>query len=193
MAWVPSARQLATAALVATIGYAALASARFVTTADESGQQVRFQTVAGLHGIFNTKILGTSPGVTAREDNGRITFTAPVARLDTGNAMRNRHLRERFKADRYPNLVLVVERSQLKKVDDRQKVAGSVTGQFTLAGATRPVAVAYQADRMGNDYFVRASFRVNINQFGLETPCFAGVCVDPNVNVTVERYRLRDQ
>jgi polyisoprenoid-binding protein YceI len=188
-----TAERLAATVLGAAVTYAAIASARFANTADEADQRVRFRTVAGLHGVFNTRIPGTATGVTAREDHGRITFTAPVAKLDTGNNMRNHHLRERFKADRYPNIVLAVERSHLKAVEDNQAVTGNVTGDFTLAGTTRPVTVAYRVNRTGSDYHVRASFRVNINNFGLETPCFAGVCVDPNVDVTIDRYKLRDQ
>jgi polyisoprenoid-binding protein YceI len=185
--------RLAATILGAAVTYAAIASARFVSTSGEGDRRVRFQTVAGLHGVFNTRIPGTATGVTATEDHGRITFTAPVAQLDTGNNMRNRHLRERFKADRYPNIVLVVERSRLKRVEDNQAATGDVTGEFTLAGTTRPVPITYRVDRTGSDYHVHASFRVNINNFGLETPCFAGVCVDPNVDVTVERYKLREQ
>jgi polyisoprenoid-binding protein YceI len=185
--------RLAATILGAAVTYAALASARFVSTSAEGDRRVRFQTVAGLHGVFNTRILGTAPGVTANEDHGRITFTAPVAQLDTGNSMRNRHLRERFKADRYPNIVLVLERGRLKRIEDNQAATGEVTGDFTLAGATHPVTIAYRVNRTGSDYGVHASFRVNINDFGLETPCFAGVCVDPNVGVTVETYKLRDQ
>ena len=195
MPWLPqrTPARLATAILGAAVTCAAIASARFASTTAEADRRVRFQTVAGLHGVFNTRIPGTATGVTANEDHGRITFTAPVAQLDTGNSMRNRHLRERFKADRYPNIVLVVERSRLKRVEDDQAVTGNVTGDFTLAGATRPVTIAYRVNRTGTDYHVHASFRVNINNFGLETPCFAGVCVDPNVDVTIERYKLRDQ
>jgi polyisoprenoid-binding protein YceI len=195
MSWLSrrTSARLAATVLGAAVTYAAIASARFVSTPDEADKRVRFQTVAGLHGVFNTRIPGAATGVTASEDHGRITFTAPVAKLDTGNSMRNHHLRERFKADRYPNIVLTVDRSHLKKVEDNQAVTGNVTGDFTLAGATQPVTLAYKVNRTGSDYHVRASFRVNINNFGLETPCFAGVCVDPNVDVTIDQYKLRDQ
>jgi polyisoprenoid-binding protein YceI len=184
--------RLSAAVLGATVTYAAIAAARFVSTSDEADRMIRFQTVAGIHGVFNTRIPGTATSVTAREDRGRITFTAPVAKLDTGNRMRNRHLRERFRADRYPDITLVVDRSRLKRIEDNQAVAGDVTGELTLAGTTRPVTIVYRVNRTGTDYHVRASFRANISSFGLETPCFAGVCVDPNVDVTVERYKLRD-
>jgi polyisoprenoid-binding protein YceI len=185
--------RVAAAVLGAAITYAAVAAARFSGTSDEADKAIHFQTVAGVHGVFSTKIPGTASGVSAREDNGRLTFTAPVSKLDTGNSMRNHHLRERFKADQYPNIVLEVKRSELKEVDDNQEATGSVKGDFTLAGKTRPVTVAYKANRTGSDYHLRASFRVNINDFGLETPCFAGVCVDPNVSVTIGRFKLRDQ
>jgi polyisoprenoid-binding protein YceI len=170
----------------------AVASARLVSTPAESDRKARFETSAGMHGLFNTTIKGTATGVTAMEDKGWVSWRAPVKNLDTGNGMRDRHLRERFKADQFPDIVLAVPRSQLKPVADNQTVQGEVTGQLTLAGTTRPIVVGYQARRLGADYHVSAHLVVNINQFGLETPCFAGVCVDPQVKVWVDRYQLRD-
>lgn len=183
---------LGLAALASTVTVVGLAAARLASTAAESDQRVAFRTTAGVHGVLNTTILGTAPGVTAAEKDGRLTFLAPVARLDTGISMRNRHLRERLHADQYPNIILVVDRKKLKAVGDNQTVSGSATGELTLAGTSRALPFTYQASRTGTDYHLTASFVVNINDFGVATPCFAGVCVDPKVMVTVERYKLRE-
>lgn len=177
--------------IVAGVGSVTLtASAAFVSSTAAGDQQVTFKTTAGMGGVMDTQIAGTGSGVTATQAGDKITFRAPVAKLETRNSLRDKHLRGYLKEK---DIVLVVDRAKLPTLADRQKKSGSVAATLSVAGTSKPTTVAYKAHRTGSDYHLEAWFTVNINDHGVETPCFAGVCVDPKVSVQVKRFKLHDR
>jgi polyisoprenoid-binding protein YceI len=143
-------------------------------------------------GPAGMKINGTSSDLAAKEDDGKLTLTAPLTNLKTGIGLRDNHLRGYLNTSKHPNAVLVVDRSRLKLPEDGKTVEGTTTGDFTLNGKTKPLKFRYKAKRTGSDYHVQGMADVNIENHGIEQPCYLGVCVDPTIKLKVG-FKLRDK
>ncbi len=164
---------------------AADASARFVDAGDT---RVRFNA----KGPAGLKIKGKGSTLHAEEKDGKLRVEVSLTNLETGMALRDKHLRKYLQTDKFPDATLVVARSALKLPDDNQKVDTTGTGQFTLHGVTKTVTFKYKARRTGSDYHVSGKLEVNILDYGIEKPCYLGVCVDPTVKIRV-KFKLRDK
>ena len=84
-----------------------------------------------------------------------------------------------------------IERSKLKMPADHQVAQASATGSFRLHGVTKRLEFKYRAKRMGSDYLVQGLTEVDIRDFGIEVPCYLGVCVHPKVKIKV-KFKLRE-
>lgn len=144
--------------------------------------------VARTSATGNLKIEAKTSELHVDEDpNGVVTVRVPLAGLDTGIALRNRHLREKYlHTDKYPNAELSVARSALAFPAEGQTATQSAPGTMKLHGASKPVTFTYSARREGAAYRVHGTVRVNINDFAIETPQFLGIKVNPNVDVSVD-------
>jgi polyisoprenoid-binding protein YceI len=149
--------------------------------------EVAFQ-VGGPGGL---KIDGSSGDLKASEANGKLTLTAGVTNLKTGIGLRDEHLKRYIGAEKYPSATLVIDRSKLKLPDDNQESEGSVQADLTLHGVTKPVQVKYHAKRTGSDYHVQGHTSIDITSFGIEKPCYLGVCTDTEVKLKA-KFKLRD-
>jgi polyisoprenoid-binding protein YceI len=149
--------------------------------------EVAFQ-VGGPGGL---KIEGASGDLKASESGGKLTLTASVTNLKTGIGLRDDHLKKYIGAEKYPAATLVIDRSKLKLPDDNQESEGSVQGDLTLHGVTKPVQVKYHAKRTGSDYHVQGHTAIDITSFGIEKPCYLGVCTDTEVKLKA-KFKLRD-
>ena len=143
-------------------------------------------------GPAGMKINGTSSDLSADEADGKLTLTAPLTNLKTGIGLRDNHLRGYLNTKQHPSAKLVVDRSKLKLPEDGKTSEGSATGDFTLNGKTKPLKFRYRAKRTGSDYHVQGMADVNIEHYGIEQPCYLGVCVEPNVKLKVS-FKLRDK
>ena len=108
-----------------------------------------------------------------------------VARMQTGNGLRDRHMRETMNADSFPTI----------RFDLDSVVAGSVagdttgvvlTGRLAIHGVTRPVrATGTVVARPGGED-VDATFGLDMRDYGIRPPVRAVVLhVAPDVVVTV--------
>ncbi|HMJ16229.1 MAG TPA: YceI family protein [Polyangiaceae bacterium] len=143
-------------------------------------------------GPAGMKINGTSSELSADESEGKLTVTVPLTNLKTGIGLRDNHLRGYLNTKQHPNAKLVVERSKLKLPEDGKTTDGSATGDFTLNGQTKPLKFRYRAKRTGSDFHVQGMADVNIEHYGIEQPCYLGVCVEPTIKLKVA-FKLRDK
>ncbi len=142
-----------------------------------------------IHSTFVGRIEGRAPVDQAEfsgTDLGAVTGMAVVrvARMETGNRTRDRHLRETMEADSYP-----VIRFDLVSVSAGARVAdtASVTleGRLTLHGVTRSVSAKGSAVLGPGGIEVEASFPVDMRDYGIRPPVRALVLrVAPDVIVT---------
>ena len=174
-----SLRALIPATLIAL---AASADAKLATSREPS---VGF-TAVGPRGL---KINGHSTSLQVEGDDKNITITVPLSALDTGIGLRNSHMKDKYlEVSKYPNAVLVVPKIS---VGYPNASASKATGTLTLHGVTKPTAFNYDVRKDGADYTVSGSLRVNLADFKIEQPSFAGMKVDPDIDVKVS-FRARD-
>lgn len=138
-------------------------------------------------GPAGLKIEGKTSDVAVREDAGKVHVIVPLANLDTGISLRNKHMREKYlEVGKYPNAELVVDRAALKFPADGQETSASAPGQMTIHGQTKPVTFTYKASRAGSAYQVSGAVHVNLKDHGIDVPSYAGVTVKPDVDVTLK-------
>ena len=144
-------------------------------------------------GPAGMKINGTSDELKVEESDGKIKLTTQVSSLKTGIGMRDGHLHNKYlKACK--EITFKVDRKSLKIPANDQEVEGSGTGDLTLNCVTKQADFKYKAKRTGSDYHVQGLFKepINIKDYNVEVPCFAGVCVDKDVKVKV-KFKLREK
>lgn len=173
---------LAALAALTTVALVASATLKSIGTA-----QVGFLAI----GPAGLKINGHSRDLSASEKDGKLTVVAPLTHLKTGISLRDRHLRGYLETDKHPNATLTVQRSKLKIPADHNVAHGSAVGRFTMHGVTKPVTFRYLAKRTGSDYHVQGLTHIDIRDFGVEVPCYLGVCVHPDVKIKV-KFKLRE-
>lgn len=137
-------------------------------------------------GPAGLKIVGTTSDLDVSESSGDVKVRVPLANLDTGIGLRNRHMREKYlQVQLYPNADLVVSRSALKLPNSGDEAKSDANGTMTLHGKSKPVRFSYNAKRDANRYHVTGSVHLNMNDFGIEVPSYLGVTVKPEVDVSV--------
>lgn len=150
---------------------ALVAEAKLARSGDAS---VSF-TASGPGGL---SIVGTTADLAVAETDQDIVVTVPLKNLDTKIDLRNKHMREKYlEVGKYPNAELKVAKSAV------QGPSGKTTGQLTLHGQTKPVAFSYTTKPEGGATAVTGSIHLNMSEFGIEKPGYAGLSVKPEVDV----------
>jgi polyisoprenoid-binding protein YceI len=163
-----------------------------------------------------------SSNVKVSEADGKVIFTTQLDEMQMG--LRKSHTKEAFEFGKHPTAKLSVEKSKLKIPAGGATEKGTVGGELTLHGVTRPVNVKYTATASGDGFKVGGSFSFQYQDFKVgkkcrregkgdddklpecdedrikacksnsnicfEQICKVGVCVDPNVNVTVDGVKI---
>ncbi len=170
----PKPRILLRFAAIAAIALTAVvAEAKLGRTGDA---QVSFNA----SGPAGLTIAGTTNELNVAETDQDVVVTVPLRNLDTKIDLRNKHMREKYlEVAKYPNAELRVAKSAV------QAPSGKATGQFTLHGQTHPITLSYATKPEGGVTAVTGSLRVNILEYGIEKPGYAGVTVKPDVDVNV--------
>jgi polyisoprenoid-binding protein YceI len=137
-------------------------------------------TAAGPAGM---QIVGRTPDLTVSEDAQHVRVTVALARVSTGIALRDRHMREKYlEVDKFPNAELTVDRSALKLGGD---ASGDVAASLKIHGQSHAVTIHYVSHREGATFHVSGSVHVNMNDYGIQVPAYLGVKVKPDVDVSV--------
>lgn len=172
---------VATAAALLSLAAPALASTPFAGktgplkfSIDSAKTQFKFLSDAPME-----KVPGTADGVTgeitvadaANPASTQGKITVPVARMKTGNDMRDKHLAgaEWLNASANPTISFEISKFELGKVEGN-RASGKASGRFTLNGKavdkTVPVDVAYAADK--NALKVTTKFKVSLKDHGVK-------------------------
>jgi polyisoprenoid-binding protein YceI len=138
-------------------------------------------------GPMGLKIDGTGP-LNVEEVDGKIKLTVPFAKLDTKMEMRNKHMRERMHADKFPMVTFSVERSKLTFPADGQESTGKAVGTLDFHGVSKPLPFTYKAKRSGNTYAVSGDMAFNVGHHGVkeDSLCEMKICAKPDVAVHVD-------
>jgi polyisoprenoid-binding protein YceI len=143
-------------------------------------------TVGGSFEARTSEVSGSLiPGAATRPAG---EFVVNLATLDTGIALRNEHMRERYlETGRGPAFAqAVLSGIDMTGLDVAAlEGRGSFTGVLRLHGRTRPVAGRVELRRTGASVHVTAVFPVRLAQFDIATPRYLGVGVRDEVTVHV--------
>jgi polyisoprenoid-binding protein YceI len=138
-------------------------------------------------GPAGARIEGKGSEVSFEEDASALTFTVPVAPLDTGVGLRDLQLHRMLEAGKYPAATLRIARSELTFPREHEPVEGTAEGDLTLHGQSRPVRVHYRAEvGAGGITKVRGSFQLDMRDFQIKAPSYLGISLAPRVDVAVE-------
>jgi polyisoprenoid-binding protein YceI len=137
------------------------------------------------------------PGATTAVIKGEkavrtVSVTIPAAKLECGNGTMNSHLQKALKAAESPTITFRVSSYDIEK--GGPGVTGTLNGQLTIGGTTKPVAVqaAGQAAPDGTLH-VTGTHDVVMTQFGLKPPTLmmGTMKVGDKVKVSFDLY-LKD-
>jgi polyisoprenoid-binding protein YceI len=142
-------------------------------------------------GSFEAKTAALSGSVIAGANGSRTldgSLAVDLRTLDTGIGLRNEHLREKYlevnKATGFETATLsAIELTGLSPIAPEGK--GSFTGLLTVHGVTKTVAGAVDVRRAGDSLRVKASFRLDVPDYGIAPPRYLGIGVTDTVQVEV--------
>lgn len=153
-----------------------------------SGAAVLFslQGTAGLH------IEGTTHELAISERDGELVFQVPLAGMDTGIGLRNRHMRGYLDTAHFPDAELHVARKAVALPAPGTSIESDAPGSLVLHGVSRPCSIHYRVEQAGSgELRVRGTTRIDMRDFGIDVPSYLGVHVDPGVAIQVD-FSLRD-
>lgn len=137
-------------------------------------------------GPAGLKIVGTTHELDLTDDGTRLVVSVPLANLDTGISLRNKHMREKYlEVGTYPRAVLTVARGDVQVPSVGSQTAGEASATMLIHGVSRPVRLSYRARRDGSGIHVTGSVHVNMNDHGIAVPSYLGVTVKPDVEVSL--------
>jgi polyisoprenoid-binding protein YceI len=117
-----------------------------------------------LRGVATRRPMLTGANVSAEP-----SLTVPVATLDCGIGLMNRHLREALQSAQHPAIEFRLATYEVDLVTPAP--VARIAGRLAIAGVERPVAVtaAVRADTLGMLH-VRGRYDVRPTEFGVELP-----------------------
>jgi polyisoprenoid-binding protein YceI len=121
------------------------------------------------------------------ERGGDLVFQVPLAGLDTGIGLRNRHMRGYLDVTHFPDAELHVPRKAVALPPPGKPLEADAQGTLILHGISKPCSIRYRVEqgRQG-EYRVHGTTRIDIRDFGIDVPTYLGMGVDPNVGIQVD-------
>ncbi len=113
-----------------------------------------------------------------------------ISCIRTGIAMRDKHMWIILEGSKYREATLSVPLGQLKFPTEHEKVELDATGQFSLHGVQRPMRFHYTAQKAGDLTQVRGRLVINLKDFNVPQPSFAGVRTGMVAEITAQ-FNLR--
>jgi len=114
------------------------------------------------------------------------TIKVPLEPLDTGIALRDRHMKEKYlEVKKYPNAELTLTEAKLPSSFNADDFKGTVpfSGTLDLHGQKRPVSGNADVEKHGSETTVHVEFPLKLSEFGIPTPEFSGIKVAEDVQV----------
>jgi polyisoprenoid-binding protein YceI len=145
------------------------------------------EPTAGFHGRGpgGFGVDGKTHELRVEDDGTTLKITVPLAGLQTGIGLRDKHMREKYlQVDKFPDAILQVPWSGVKLPGDGQTGEGSAPGKMTLHGKSKDVQVKYRIVRTGTRYQVTGNVPVNLKDYDIEVPSYMGVTVQPDIDAS---------
>lgn len=157
-------------------------------TLDEALGKTQFLAV-GNPGFLKINGKGKGPKASLEIIDNKLngTFEIDLASLDTGMALRNTHMKEKYlQIDKYPKAILTLKDQTLPEAWSFEKPelkSQKAKGILEIHGQKKPIEVSYNINKGKK---IDAEFEMKISDFSIEIPSFMGVTVADKVKVQVE-------
>jgi polyisoprenoid-binding protein YceI len=136
------------------------------------------------HASLGMRIEGKTVDLAAVSGPDAVEFRVQLATLETGIALRDRHMRDDYlQVQNYPVALLRILRERLPS--PAAPASGTCQGELTLHGRTHPVNVVFQVKRAAG-YEVSATMHLDLRDYDIPSPRYLGVSVKPDVDVSVD-------
>lgn len=136
---------------------------------------------------INGKSTGPKGWVTIENQKVSGELEIPIRQLDTGMALRNDHLQNKYlEADKFPKATLTFQQQPLPQGWSRENPKLSKTvldGVLSLHGVQKPVRIEFS---MSEHADVQAQFKIKLTDYQVDIPSFMGVTVADQVEVNVK-------
>lgn len=122
-----------------------------------------------------------------------LQFEVDPKTFKTGIALRDQHLYERvFTASdgSVPPIILKAERFEASPNGKPETWEGTLKGQLTMRGVTRPVSFQARLEKNGDGAVVEAQGTIKTSDFGVKEITYSGATVNDEVKVTVSHLRV---
>lgn len=93
-------------------------------------------------------------------------LTIPVAQLTSGEKGLDKNMRKAMKAEKFPEVVYDLGAASV----DAATLSGSTTGQLTIAGEKREIAMQVVVVSHDGAVAVRGNYELKMSDFGIEPP-----------------------
>jgi polyisoprenoid-binding protein YceI len=145
------------------------------------------EPTAGFHGRGpgGFGLDGKTNQLRIEDDGTTLRVIVPLAGLQTGIGLRDRHMREKYlEVQRFPDAVLEIPWSGVKLPQDGQTSEGTAAGKMSLHGKTKDVQAKYRIVRTGNRYQVTGNVPLNLKDYDIDVPSYMGVTVQPDIDTS---------
>jgi polyisoprenoid-binding protein YceI len=136
-------------------------------------------------------ITGTVVADPAAPAQASVDVSVDLTSLDTGNGLRNQHMREKYlQTDRFPKATFKsVSVVAPPSIATSQPADLTITGDFTLHGVTKRVTIPVKATLLADGRIhVISAFQVRMPDYGIEVPKNVLVTVDDAVGVRMDLF-----
>lgn len=132
---------------------------------------------------------GAGPAGSFSVENNKITgdLSVDLKSLHTGIDLRDDHMKSKYlQVGSYPQATLSLKGLELEKApaEITGKIQGSkFRGTLTLHGVSKPVEGTFDVEPQGTALKVKAMYSMNLSDFNIEIPSYAGLKVADKVDV----------
>ena len=119
---------------------------------------------------------------TGKLEGGQVLLKADS--FDSGLGMRDRHIRDKYlEAKKHPAITFRLKPAGAPVVPGK---TAQVAGAFTIKGKTRDVTVPVAVQNAGAALVVKATFPIDVTEYGIPQPRYAVVKMEKIIQVTLQ-------
>ena len=94
----------------------------------------------------------------------------PVAGLKSGESGLDKNLRKAMNAEKYPDIVYRLDQYQMAPGEVKGVLLAKTTGNLTIAGQTKPVAIDVEFRLGPNKASIRGNYTLDMSDYGITPP-----------------------
>lgn len=141
------------------------------------------------------KIKGEGPGPTGEftlKKNGSTVQLSADLQIDlsavqTGISLRDRHMKEKYlETDKFKTAQLVIKQAELAETALKGSGTHKVPGTLRIKGVEKPVDITVALQPAGDKTRSVSTFKINLTEYPIGVPSYAGITVANDVEVKVE-------